>query len=425
MSTAIRIENLSKRYRVQRAEPQAEYRTLRDDLARLATAPLGWLNGRRGQTRPSAFWALKDVSLEVQRGEVVGIIGPNGAGKSTLLKIVSRITRPTAGTVRIRGRVGSLLEVGTGFHSELSGRENIYLNGAVLGMRRREIARKFDEIVAFAEIGEFLNTPVKRYSSGMYVRLAFAVAAHLETEILLVDEVLAVGDATYQRRCIQRMSELAAGGRTVLFVSHNMEMIPRLCQTAALLERGRIESAGPASEVCGLYLAQQSGPGEGEDISGRSRTGDGRARFTRLALLDAAGQICHTHRSGDDLTLRIEIAAGQAIEDAALAVVLRTLSGTRLITSWTREVGFACRLRPGVQCFACRFERVHLRPGHRIAVMLWMEASGVIDSLDPARLIDITAGPETAHMSAESAQGIVVCNYHWAEVEPSPERAEE
>ena len=245
---AIRVENLSKRYRITGGE-KARYRTLRDTLSEAVRAPLRRLN--RGTTED--FWALKDVSFEVQPGEVVGIIGRNGAGKSTLLKILSRITKPTGGRVTINGRVGSLLEVGTGFHPELTGRENVYLNGSILGMSRREIASKFDEIVAFAEVEKFLDTPVKRYSSGMYVRLAFAVAAHLEPEILIVDEVLAVGDAGFQKKCLGKMQEVGQQGRTVLFVSHNMAAVEQLTELAVLLHVGEVLATGGSSEVIRRY----------------------------------------------------------------------------------------------------------------------------------------------------------------------------
>jgi lipopolysaccharide transport system ATP-binding protein len=222
MAAAIVVENLSKRYRISHeARGRAPYRTLREELTRVARLPWDWLT-RRTRSQVEDFWALRDVSFEVQTGDIIGVIGRNGAGKSTLLKTLSRITRPTSGRARLRGRVGSLLEVGTGFHPELTGRENIFLAGAIIGMSRREIVRQFAAIVAFAEIEQFLDTPVKRYSSGMYMRLAFAVAAHLETEILLIDEVLAVGDAAFQKKCMGTMERVASEGRTVLFVSHNM-----------------------------------------------------------------------------------------------------------------------------------------------------------------------------------------------------------
>jgi lipopolysaccharide transport system ATP-binding protein len=248
----ITVENLGKRYHIRHLQRAENYVALRDVLASKLSLPLRWFrrDGRGPADEDEDFWALRDVSFEVRQGEVLGIIGRNGAGKSTLLKVLSRITEPTEGRVTLDGRVASLLEVGTGFHPELTGRENIFLNGAILGMSRVEIKRKFDEIAAFAEVDKFLDTPVKRYSSGMYVRLAFAVAAHLEPEILLVDEVLAVGDAPFQKKCLGRMSEVAAGGRTVLFVSHNMNAVESLCTTALCLDRGGVKGLG--GDVRGL-----------------------------------------------------------------------------------------------------------------------------------------------------------------------------
>ena len=248
----IRVENLSKQYRI--GGQQAQYNTFREKLIDVAAAPFRRLRRFRKPPPPEeTIWALKDVSFEVQCGEVVGIIGRNGAGKTTLLKILTRITEPTEGRAEIHGRVGSLLEVGTGFHPELTGRENIYLNGAILGMKKAEIKRKFDEIVAFAEIEKFIDTPVKRYSSGMYVRLAFAVAAHLEPEILLVDEVLAVGDIGFQKKCLGKMSNVAQEGRTVLFVSHNMAAVKKLCGQAILLDGGCMKAFGDVGEILTRY----------------------------------------------------------------------------------------------------------------------------------------------------------------------------
>jgi len=258
---AIRVEDLSKLYRI--GGKQERYKTLRDTLTDVAAAPFRRLSsvvrGQSSAVSNETIWALKDVSFEVKRGEVVGIIGRNGAGKTTLLKILSRITEPTEGRAEINGRVGSLLEVGTGFHPELTGRENIYLNGAILGMKRAEIDRKFDEIVAFAEIEKFIDTPVKRYSSGMYVRLAFAVAAHLEPEILLVDEVLAVGDASFQKKCLNKMQDVGQEGRTVLFVSHNMPAITRLCPRTVLLDEGKVLRDGPSHQIVSAYLGSGLG----------------------------------------------------------------------------------------------------------------------------------------------------------------------
>jgi homopolymeric O-antigen transport system ATP-binding protein len=253
VATVIEVDGLSKRYRL--GQLQHGYDTLRDTIAHGAHR----IMRREHLPKAEEIWALDDVSFRVEQGEVLGVIGPNGAGKSTLLKILTRITTPTRGGATIRGRVGSLLEVGTGFHGELTGRENIYLNGAILGMTRREITRKLPAIVEFSGVEKFIDTPVKRYSSGMYVRLAFSVAAHLEPEILLVDEVLAVGDAEFQRRCLGRMEELSGHGRTVLFVSHNMQVLARLCDRAILLREGRLVQDGPSEQVVAHYLQAEGG----------------------------------------------------------------------------------------------------------------------------------------------------------------------
>ena len=282
MSAAVVAHALSKRYRI--GELQASYGTLRDSLAAAF---------RRESRRPrEEIWALRDVSFEVQEGEVLGLIGHNGAGKSTVLKLLTRITSPTTGRAEIRGRVGSLLEVGTGFHPELTGRENVFLNGAVLGMRRREVQRKFDDIVEFSGIGRFLDTPVKRYSSGMYVRLAFSVAAHLEPEVLLVDEVLAVGDAEFQRRCLGRMEDIGESGRTVLFVSHNMQAMTQLCDRAILLDRGSIVADGPSSEVVAGYLQSVFGGGASAawpDLA--TAPGDDLVRLRSVRVVDEDGEL--------------------------------------------------------------------------------------------------------------------------------------
>ncbi|MBU4288994.1 MAG: ABC transporter ATP-binding protein [Proteobacteria bacterium] len=253
------------------------------------------------------IWALRDVSFEVNQGEVIGIIGRNGAGKSTLLKILSRITEPTSGDVKLYGRVSSLLEVGTGFHPELTGRENIYLNGAILGMRKTEIARKFDEIVEFAEIEKFMDTPVKRYSSGMYVRLAFAVAAHLEPEILLVDEVLAVGDIPFQKKCLGKMSDVAKGGRTVLFVSHNMQAIQKLCTRVIILHEGRVVMDGPTDEATSKYLGDGMGL-NGEQIwpDINNAPGDNVVRMHAVRVLDQNGKVCANYDVRDPVSIEVE-----------------------------------------------------------------------------------------------------------------------
>ena len=303
---SIRVQNISKWYHKEVGARKVKYLTLRDQVAqafspkKLAQAPGRYLarrggssegkTGRNGKThgdgaRDDRFWALKDVSFEIRQGEVVGLIGPNGAGKSTLLKILTRITEPSGGSIDLYGRVGSLLEVGTGFHRELSGRDNIYLNGAILGMKRAEIDRKFDEIVAFAEVEKFVDTEVKHYSSGMSVRLAFAVAAHLEPEILLVDEVLAVGDAAFQKKSLQKMESVGHSGRTVIFVSHHMPSITRLCERAMLLEHGQLVMSGPADQVVAHYLSASLGTSaykEWPEISKAPSSEDVRLRSVRV-----------------------------------------------------------------------------------------------------------------------------------------------
>ncbi|MCI0684024.1 MAG: polysaccharide ABC transporter ATP-binding protein [Gemmataceae bacterium] len=300
----IRADRLGKQYRI---GGRAPYQTLRERLNRLMTAPFRWRRRGAADRAPAApFWALRDVSFEVRQGDVVGIVGRNGAGKSTLLKILSRITEPTEGAADLIGRVGSLLEVGTGFHPELTGRENIYLNGAVLGMKRVEITRKFDEIVAFAEVEQFIDTPVKFYSSGMYMRLAFAVAAHLEPENLVVDEVLAVGDARFQSKCLDKMSQVSTAGRTVLFVSHNMSAITRLCTRALLLDRGRLVLEGPATDVVSAYLARDAESGTTRTWEGASAPGNEQLRLTHVGLFGADGKPCpHIVSVEDELHLRI------------------------------------------------------------------------------------------------------------------------
>ena len=284
---AIRVGNLGKRYHIGRV--QARYRTLRESLASSLSRPFNLLRRPPSENNATVIWALKDISFDVQHGEVIGVIGRNGAGKSTLLKILSRITYPTTGFVDIYGRVGSLLEVGTGFHPELTGRENIYLNGAVLGMRKLEIDRRFDEIVSFAEIEQFLDTPVKRYSSGMYVRLAFSVAAHLEPEILLVDEVLAVGDMEFQKKCLGKMDSISRQERTVFFVSHNLPAIQRLCAKVLVLKKGQLAYFGQTQGGVAAYLADIAHRSVGGEIQPHMhRTYPPDFEVYQLELLDAS-----------------------------------------------------------------------------------------------------------------------------------------
>src|SRR5438067_10420636 len=303
---ALSVQNLSKSYRIAHQGGLRGYRTLHDELTSLPRRLINRLRGA-GRSTSETFWALKDVSFDVKVGEALGIIGSNGAGKSTLLKILNRITEPTRGAVDIYGRVGALLEVGTGFHPELTGRENIFLNGAILGMSRAEIRRKFDEIVAFAEIERFLDMPVKHYSSGMYVRLAFAVAAHLEPEILILDEVLAVGDAAFQKKCFGKMSGVAKQGLTVLFVSHNLAAIGGLCQRVLVLENGALVFDGPTRAGIDRYVGTIA-PQTGGNLDAAAHWGPRRyAQITALGLRNEAGLPCETFFMGDPLVVELEV----------------------------------------------------------------------------------------------------------------------
>ena len=305
MKPIIRVENLSKQYTIgAKTEP---YATLRESIVRAARKPIDMVR-RNGKAENTKFWALKDVNFDVMPGEVVGIIGRNGAGKSTLLKVLSRITEPTTGRVELYGRVGSLLEVGTGFHPELTGRENIFLNGAILGMRREEISKKFDEIVDFAEIEEFLDTPVKRYSSGMYVRLAFAVAAHLEPEILVVDEVLAVGDAQFQKKCLDKMKDVGMHGRTVLFVSHNMGAIRELCQHGVVLADGTVRFMGDVHSSIESYLDEWKAVSEAYVKSERNGADDPKpVEFNRISLHGSDGTERYLFEVEDQIYVKFDV----------------------------------------------------------------------------------------------------------------------
>lgn len=332
MKPIIKVENLSKRYLLGR---QKQHNSLRDSLVDAFRAPFGALK-RNADKNDNDFWALKDVNFEVLTGEVVGIIGRNGAGKSTLLKILSRITKPTAGTIELHGRIASLLEVGTGFHSELTGRENIFLNGAILGMRREEIARKFDEIVAFAEVEKFLDTPVKHYSSGMYVRLAFAVAAHLEPEILIIDEVLAVGDAEFQKKCLGKMDEVSKSGRTILFVSHQMGTIAQLCQRAILLEHGSVAMNDKTGAVIEYYVNQNKMKDAFYAASKKATHGE--MYVENATILNKEGGAQSSFRHDEKIRVNVKCRAQRMYRGVELRMVVKD---NRNITVFTADAELA------------------------------------------------------------------------------------
>jgi len=337
----IKVEHLSKQYRIGAREG---YRTFRETLVDAVKAPLQGVRGLFARhsslvTRDSqTIWALKDVSFEVKQGEVVGIIGRNGAGKSTLLKILSRITEPTEGRVELRGRVGSLLEVGTGFHPELTGHENIYLYGAILGMDRWEVTRKFDEIVAFAELEKFIDTPVKKYSSGMYMRLAFAVAAHLEPEILLVDEVLAVGDAEFQKKCLGKMDDVSRQGRSVLFVSHNMAAVNRLCHSAVWIDRGIIQRIGSPQEIVTLYIHSGiNADGERQWSDQGKAPGDERVRLLTVRVLDSNQKLTSTLDLRQPFYVEIEYDVFTPLHGMQVGFSLSTFDGVIVFVAGDNE----------------------------------------------------------------------------------------
>ena len=393
---AIRVENLSKQYRI--GGPQARYRTIRESLTEAVQAPFRRLSAVvRGQSSAATnetIWALKDVSFEVQRGEVVGIIGRNGAGKSTLLKILCRITEPTGGQAEIHGRVGSLLEVGTGFHPELTGRENIYLNGAILGMKRAEIERKFDEIVDFAEIAKFIDTPVKHYSSGMYVRLAFAVAAHMEPEILLVDEVLAVGDVAFQKKCLGKMGDVAKQGRTVLFVSHNMAAVENLCQRGVVLDRGRIRYIGSQTEAVTQYLKSLSG--DTLSLRGREdRKGSGELRVIAIEIKDSQGRQLDIVRSGQDVDiyLHYELMSEPGSCDV-VGIGVKTKLGVPVFLHHNRLTRDEFGVLPRRGAFVCRLKKFPLPASTYQLGYSVMKDGGrsYIDSVEDACSITVVEG---------------------------------
>lgn len=419
--TIITVEHLGKLFHL--GKLQQRHNTLRDALVDSFSAPIRRLRQRGSQTKhesDESLWALKDISFEVKAGEAIGIIGRNGAGKSTLLKVLSRITEPTEGRAYIQGRVGSLLEVGTGFHPELSGRENIYLNGAILGMRRVEIARKFDEIVAFAEIEKFLDTPVKRYSSGMYVRLAFAVAAHMEPEVLVVDEVLAVGDLAFQKKCLGKMEDVAKGGRTVLFVSHNMNAVQRLCTSSIMLERGCLVAHGSTPDIVTRYLSSSAGaitPASWIDLTQMGRRGTGRARFTSIWYgSDNESLECQPYSNGP-LDVALVIESDEARAAGSIAVTLYDEYGTKLVNLDTITLGQEMPLKAGRNIVRFRVNQLHLNPGIYV-LGLWVAdpPAEIYDFTESAIRIEVVRLESEGFGLRPTSDGSVVCDFEVLEI---------
>jgi lipopolysaccharide transport system ATP-binding protein len=392
-NTALRVEGLGKRYVIGQRQ---KYRTLRDTITDAAMAPVRALSGRGGKKRQEEFWAVKDVSFEIKSGDVVGIIGRNGAGKSTLLKLLSRITAPTTGRAELHGRVGSLLEVGTGFHPELTGRENIFLNGAILGMRKQEIAARFDEIVAFSEIEKFLDTPVKQYSSGMYVRLAFAIAAHLEPEILIVDEVLAVGDIAFQKKCLGKMNDVSRGGRTILFVSHNMAAVENLCRRGIVMQQGQLVFDGGLTEAVQHYYDSIADAAQADghvfDLE------NAKDRISRVGRLLKRVELYTEHdrpltegiRIGERLRVRIHFELPSPTTSFNIGLGFNNVFGQRIFTAHSLfEPERSDIERCGPQVFVCDIPRFTLTPGS-YTTRLWLDICNTeADLIEDAARLDV------------------------------------
>jgi lipopolysaccharide transport system ATP-binding protein len=422
---SINAEGLSKRFRIGQ---RVQYLTLRETLSGVAHWPNRILRtGRRARSvagengsEANTVWALQDVSFQVCDGEVLGIIGRNGAGKSTLLKILARITKPTHGRAQVYGRIGSLLEVGTGFHPELTGRENIFLNGAVLGMRRREITQKFDEIVDFAEVERFIDTPVKRYSSGMYMRLAFSVAAHLEPEILIVDEVLAVGDAAFQKKCMGKMGDVAQQGRTILFVSHNMNAIQRLCSRAILLEQGRLVMDGPTPDVVNTFLSSgvsDAPPAAWLPVEGVNRKGSGQVQVRALRYSGPSSELGSQLQTGGHFEISFELHSDAPRSIGSLAATLYDRSGAKLVNADTISLGKQIDLKEGKNCVTLRIQQLHLKPGSYLLGWWISDPLGrVFDFADSGFTVEVSDREGSSLGARPKHDGPVACDFEIVEV---------
>ena len=411
---AISVRGLSKCFKITHdAAALAGYRTLRDELRSAPRCLLSALFGERSSAAET-FWALKDVSLDIKEGEVVGIIGKNGAGKSTLLKVLSRITEPTSGKADVYGRIGALLEVGTGFHPELTGRENIFLNGAVLGMSRAEIRRKFDEIIAFAEIEKFLDTPVKHYSSGMHVRLAFAVAAHLDPEILLVDEVLAVGDTNFQKKCLGKMEDVTrAQGRTALFVTHNLGAIAQLCANVIWLDEGKVRSSGPSSSVIAQYLATNARRGKVSWPEGMANQTVTEFKLLSARVRNSDGRISATLENTKPFTVEIDYAITKPLWNLRVGFSLNTSDGLCVFTTCDGDdVEFRSRRTPGCYKACCEVPANLLGPSsYLVSVGADLPGVKILARGDNVLVIDVE--DTSPHKTPWPREGIIQPLLKW------------
>jgi lipopolysaccharide transport system ATP-binding protein len=424
---AVRVVGLSKSYRL--TAPQARYQTLRETLTNRFASPF---NGRKphpgsgnGSKSADTLWALKNLTFEIREGELLGIIGHNGAGKSTLLKVLSRITEPTAGFADIRGRVASLLEVGIGFHPELTGRENVYLNGAILGMKRHEIVKRFDEIVEFAEIARFVDTPVKHYSSGMYLRLAFAVAAHLEPEILMVDEVLAVGDAAFQKKCIGRMTSVVSEGRTVIFVSHNMTAVESMCKRVIVLKHGELDFFGDTLQGLDHYLCEGVCQESSVQLAGYPRSRKMSAIISRLRITDAAGAEGTGFRLGEDAVFEVSVDPGSDSYPGGIVHISLHNQFGQPVCVMKSNIQSASTWRinqPG--WVRCVLRNIRLAPGIYYVTLSFWDQTTVVDWLDRVTTVEVIATDvygtgQTGRLNGDSGiSGLIVPDVHW---EASPQ----
>ncbi|MHB9056552.1 MAG: ABC transporter ATP-binding protein [Paludibacteraceae bacterium] len=425
MNTVISIENVSKSYQLGTINTGTFYGDLKRWWAKQHGRPdpyqkIGETDhgNRQGET----LWALKDINFQVQQGEALGIIGRNGAGKSTLLKILSRVTVPTSGEVKVKGRIASLLEVGTGFHPELTGRENIYLNGAIMGMNRREIQRKFDEIVDFSGVEKFIDTPVKRYSSGMYVRLAFAVAAHLEPEILIVDEVLAVGDAEFQKKCLGKMDDVAHQGRTVLFVSHNMGAIMNLCSFTILLNKGFVETSGQTNDVINHYLNEGVKPSGEEIITAMTPgTHTNEILFSAIRIFDINNHPNNQLPLGNDVILEMEFEIKDPIKGANIAFHLWNNAGVCVLSSTDIDFSYLNIIQtrlPGKYAARCSIPQEYFRPGrYSLGISASIPGFKVLADLPDVIYFDIVDTGSVVSKIGQGRQGIIAPVLEWLLVE--------